>query len=255
MAGSTGSVETSEPPRGQAPRGSRGPRGSKGRQSLTRARILHAGLQVIDQEGLEALTMRKLAQDLGVDPMSLYRHFANKEALLAGLAEVLWAEVAAPDDSGWEAILRSLAHAVRSVAHAHPHAYILLCQGSTLPTAMLGLFHGVLKRLQQAGFARKRAAEALNAVLSYAMGYATMELAAQPLNLPTQLAQSTPPTQAPTSATDFERIAQVMRAIPRETPPHLAEVAYLMCVDCNLDAQFTFGLDLMLTGLRGKQPE
>lgn len=196
--------------------------------------------------------MRKLAQDLGVDPMSLYRHFENKEALLSGLADALWAEIAAPDDSGWEAILRSLAHSVRSVAHAHPHAYILLCQGSTLPTAMLCLFHGALERLQQAGFARKRAAEALNAVLSYAMGYATMELAAQPLNLPTQLTPSTPPTQTPTPATDFERIAQVMRAIPRDTPPQLAEVAYLMCVDCDLDAQFTFGLDLMLTGLANR---
>ena len=254
-----GSVEASEPPRGQAPRGSRGsrgsrgPRGSKGRQALTRERILHAGLRVIDQQGLEALTMRKLAQDLGVDPMSLYRHFENKEALLSGLADALWAEIAAPDDSGWEAILRSLAHSVRSVAHAHPHAYILLCQGSTLPTAMLCLFHGALERLQQAGFARKRAAEALNAVLSYAMGYATMELAAQPLNLPAQLTQSTPPTQpTQTPVTDFERIAQVMRAIPRETPPHLAEVAYLMCVDCDLDAQFTFGLDLMLTGLANR---
>ena len=198
---------------------------------------------MIDQQGLEALTMRKLAQDLGVDPMSLYRHFENKEALLSGLADALWAEIAAPDDSGWEAILRSLAHAVRSVAHAHPHAYILLCQGSTLPTTMLCLFHGALERLQQAGFARKRAAEALNAVLSYAMGYATMELAALPLNQPAQSTQ--PPT-------DFERVAQVMRAIPRETPPQLAEVAYLMCVDCDLDAQFTFGLDLLLTGLRAR---
>jgi TetR/AcrR family transcriptional regulator, tetracycline repressor protein len=238
------SIETSEPPRGQAPRG---PRGPKGRQALTRERILHAGLRVIDQEGLEALTVRRLAQDLGVDPMSLYRHFENKEALLTGLADALWAEVAVPDDPGWEAILRSLARSLRSVAHAHPQAYILLCQCPSLPTAVLCLFHGALVRLQQSGFERKRAAETLNAVLSYAMGYATMELAAQPLRAPT------PPTQTP--ATDFERIAQVMRAIPRDTPPQLAEVAYLMCVDCDLDAQFSFGLDLMLTGLRGKQPE
>jgi AcrR family transcriptional regulator len=204
-------------------------------------------LQVIDQEGLEALTMRKLAQVLGVDPMSLYRHFENKEALLIGLADALWAEVAAPDDPSWEAILRSLAHSVRGAAHAHPHAYILLCQCPALPTAMLRLFDGTLASLQQFGFERKRAAEALTAVFSYAMGYVTMELAAQPLNAPT------PPAQTP--ATDFERIAQVMRAIPRDTPPHLAQVAYLMCVDCDLDAQFTFGLDLMLTGLRGKQPK
>lgn len=246
----SGNTETSKPPYRQAPPG---PRGPKGRQLLTHERILHAGLRVIDQDGLEALTMRKLAQDLGVDPMSLYRHFENKEALLTGLADALWAEVTVPDDPNdlsWEAILQSLARSLRRVAHAHPHAYILLCQGSSLPIAMLGLFQGSLARLQQAGFERKRAAEALNAVLSYAMGYATMELAAQPLNAPTPSTSLTP-----IPATDFERIAQVMRAIPRETPPQLAEVAYLMCVDCDLDAQFTFGLDLMLTGLRGKQSE
>lgn len=241
-----GSIEASEPPRRQAPRG------LKGRQLLTRERILHAGLRVIDHDGLDALTMRKLAQNLGVDPMSLYRHFENKEALLTGLADALWAEVAVSDDTRWEAILRSLARSLRSVGHAHPHAYLLLCQGQSLPTSMLGLFQDALARLQQAGFERKRAAEALNAVLSYAMGYATMELAARPLSAPTQ---STLPTPTSTPVTDFERIAQVMRAIPRETPPQLAEVAYLMCVDCDLDAQFTFGLDLMLMGLRSKQSE
>lgn len=76
------------------------------------------------------------------------------------------------------------------------------------------------------------------------MGYAMMELAALPLNQPTQ------PTQTP--ATDFERIAQIMRVIPRDASPQLAEVAYLMCVDCDLDVQFAFGLDLLLTGLRAR---
>ncbi len=215
------------------------------RKPHTREEILRTGLQLVDQEGLAALTMRKLAQILGVDPMTIYRHVENKEALLSGLAEALWAEVEVPDDPGWEAILASLARSIRSLAHAHPHAYVLLCQCLPLPTAMLCLFDGALGRLQEAGFERKRAAEALNAVLSYAMGYAMMELAALPL---TQLPQ---PTQAP--ATDFERIAQVMRRLPRDVPPQLAEVAYLMCVDCDLDVQFTFGLDLLLTGLRARQ--
>ena len=202
--------------------------------------------------------MRKLAQVLGVDPMSLYRHFENKEALLSGLAEVLWAEAEVPDDPGWEAILRSLALSVRSVAHAHPHAYILLCQCPTLPTAMLCLFDGALARLQQAGFERPRAAEALNAVLSYAFGYAMMELAARPLTQSAESTAPTEPTQPTRPASDFERMAQVMRAIPRDAPAQLAEVAYLIA-DCDLDAQFTLGLDLMLAGLaahmaHGAQP-
>ncbi len=146
-----------------------------------------------------------------------------------------------PDEPGWEAILASLARSLRNLAHAHPHAYVLLCQCPTLPTGMLCLFNGALGRLQQAGFDRKRGAVVLNTVLSYAIGYAMMELAALPLTQPARPAQD--------SATEFERIARVMRAIPRDAPPQLAEVAYLMCVDCDLDAQFTFGLDLMLTSL------
>lgn len=215
-----------------------------GRKPLTREEILRTGLRLVDQEGLESLTMRKLAQILRVDPMTIYRHVENKEALLSGLAEALWAEVKVSDTPNWEAILASLARSLRNLAHAHPHAYILLCQPPTLPTAMLGLCDGALRRLQEAGFERKRAAEILNTVGAYAIGYALMELAALPLNAPTT------PTQP--KASDFERIAQVMRALPRETPPHLAEVAYLLCVDCDLGAQFAFGLDLLLTGLRAR---
>jgi AcrR family transcriptional regulator len=218
-----------------------------GRKPLTREEILHTGLRLVDQEGLETLTMRRLAQALHIDPMTIYRHVENKEALLSGLAEVLWAEVKVPEDeTNWEVLLRSLAHALRGLARAHPHASVLLLQSAPLPTAMLCLFAGALGRLQQAGFERKRAAETLNAVFSYAIGYAMMELAALPLNQPTQSNQT---------PTDFERIAQIMRVLPRDAPPHLAEVAYLMCVDCDLDAQFTFGLDLLLTGLRVRQPQ
>ncbi len=216
------------------------------RRPLTREEILRTGLRLVDQEGLEALTMRKLAQALHVDPMTIYRHVENKEALLSGLADVLWAEVKVPEDeTNWEVLLTSLAHALRGLARAHPHASVLLLQSAPLPTAMLCLFAGALERLQQAGFERKQAAETLNAVFSYAIGYAMMELAALPL---------TPPAQPNQTPTDFERIAQIMRVLPRDAPPHLAEVAYLMCVDCDLDAQFAFGLDLLLTGLRARQP-
>src|SRR5712692_3241040 len=77
------------------------------RRPLTRERILQTGLWMIDQQGLEAFTMRKLAQELGVDPMSIYRHFENKEALLDGVVDVLWSEVKLPESRvGWEALLR-----------------------------------------------------------------------------------------------------------------------------------------------------
>src|SRR3989442_10379073 len=101
------------------------------RRSLTRERILQVGLGMIDQQGLEAFTMRKLAQELGVDPMSIYRHFQNKDALLDGVADVLWGEVELPgSETGWGALLRSMATSLRILGHTHPHAYPLLlnCQ-------------------------------------------------------------------------------------------------------------------------------
>jgi AcrR family transcriptional regulator len=214
------------------------------RRPLTRERILQAGLRLIDQLGLESFTMRKLAQDLGVDPMSLYRHFENKDALLDGVADVLWGEVELPgSEIGWEALLRSMATSLRALAHAHPHAYRLLCNNQSLSLAMLRLSDVTLTYLQQAGFAQKRALEILCTVCSYAMGYAMVELSAL---------SPVPSEHGTEELTDIERLTQLMRRLPRETPAHLVEVACIL-TDCDMDAQFLFGLDLMLASLKSRQ--
>jgi len=232
----TESIETREVLRAQA---------EPARRPLTRERVLHAGLRLIDQLGLEAFTMRKLAQELSVDPMSLYRHFENKDALLDGVAEVLWGEVELPgSETGWEALLRSMATSLRALAHAHPHAYALLLTRQSLSLAMLRLVDATLEQLQRAGFERKRASEVVCTVCSYAMGYAMVELSVL------QPGQSE--YGASEGPTDIERLTQIMRRLPRETPARLVEVACVL-TDCDMDAQFTFGLDLMLTSLKSRQ--
>jgi AcrR family transcriptional regulator len=214
------------------------------RRPLTRERILQAGLRLIDELGLESFTMRKLAQELGVDPMTLYRHFENKEALLDGVADVLWSEVQLPESEvGWEALLRSFATSLRALAHAHPHAYALLCKNQSLSLALLRLCDVALEQLQQAGFAQKRAMEILCTVSSYAMGYAMVELSAL---APVPSERETP------ELSDIGRLTQLMRRLPRETPAHLVEVACVL-TNCDMDAQFLFGLDLMLTSLASRQ--
>ncbi len=229
------SIETRESPHTPAP---------AARRPLTRERILQAGLRLIDQQGLEAFTMRKLAQDLGVDPMSLYRHFENKDALLDGVAEVLWGEVELPGgDTGWEELLRAMAISLRTLAHAHPHAYALLLTRQSLSLAMLRLSDVTLTQLQRAGFAQKRASEVLCTLCSYAMGYAMVELSAL---------QPVPSEQGASGLTDIGRLTQIMRRLPRETPARLVEVACVL-TDCDMDAQFLFGLDLMLTSLKARQ--
>jgi AcrR family transcriptional regulator len=228
----TDGIETSEAQRVEA---------APARRSLTPVRILQASLQLIDQQGLKTFTMRKLAQELAVDPMSIYRHFENKDALLDGVAEVLWEEVERPGgDAGWEDLLRSIAISLRALARVHPYAYALLLSRQSLPLALLQLFDVSLEQLQRVGFERKHATEVLCTVCSYAIGYAMVEIS---VLLPDQSERGA------LGMTEIGRLTQVMRRLPRETPARLVEVACEL-MDCNADAQFAFGLDLMLTSLR-----
>ena len=102
------------------------------RPALTREQILTAAVAIIDAEGVEALTMRRLGQALDRDPMAIYRHAADKDALLDGVVEHVAAELITsrePDSNGdenWEAVLHRTAHTFRRVALAHPHVVPLL---------------------------------------------------------------------------------------------------------------------------------
>jgi AcrR family transcriptional regulator len=235
-------------PAGDNRRVQRGP-GEPGRRPLTRAAILQASLRLIDQQGLAAFTVRKLAQELGVDPMALYRHFANKDALLDGLSDTLWAEIELPHaEANWEATLRSVATSLWSLARTHPHAYPLLFNRQTFPLGMLRLFDGVIERLQRAGFEQKNAAAIACAVLSFAMGYALMELS-------TGLPEASPPAateHAVPAMAEIGLIAQIMQRLPRETPARMVEVAYALA-GLGAEGPFTLGLDLMLAGLASRQ--
>jgi AcrR family transcriptional regulator len=213
------------------------------RSPLSRDAVLRAGLRLIDEEGLDGLTMRKLAQVLGVDPMALYNHVADKGALLDGLVEVLWAEIdLGQDEVAWKDALRSMARAVRNLAHAHPRAYPLLLNRQVIPESALRVCDLTLQRLERDGFERARAAEALRAVWAYTAGHALIELS---VLLPDESGRSSDP------ATPLERLRQVLCRIPSSTPPRLAEVACLVC-DCDLDAQFSRGLELILGGLQAR---
>jgi AcrR family transcriptional regulator len=211
---------------------------SSRRTRLSRSRILAAALELVDLDGLEALTMRRLADQLKVDPMSLYNYVDGKDALLDGLAEALWAEVKPTDSAaGWKETLRSLATALRQLAHAHPHAYGLLFGRGFLPGPSLLSIDAALKVLEGAGLNREQAAEMIRTLMSYAVGYAMLELSAPPTSGESRL----------------EQIVSLTRALPQDTPVHLVEVARLMC-DCDMDYQFKLGLDLILTGLEARLP-
>ncbi len=206
------------------------------RGKLSRARILEAALELVDLDGLEALTMRRLADQLKVDPMSLYNHVDGKDALLDGIAEALWNGVQLPDgDADWRQALRGFATSLRGMAHAHPHAYPLLMARGIMTTPELQAIDGAMGALERAGLNREQAAEMIRTLFAYAVGYGMLELS----------------TPTPASADRTEQIVNLTRTLPRAAPFHLVEVARLIC-DCDMDYQFNLGLDLIISGLEAR---
>src|SRR5215211_7013840 len=143
------------------------------RQPLSRRRILEAAVRFADREGLEALSMRKLGSELGVEAMSLYNHVPNKGALFDGMVEVLLGELEVPpEDESWERRIREAYRAFRRLAHEHPNVFPLLV--TRPPDTMDGvwLVEEFLKTLGEAGFDPETALYAFRALSSYASGCA-----------------------------------------------------------------------------------
>lgn len=176
-----------------------GDRGRYGR--LNRERVLATALDVVDREGLGALSMRRLGAELGVEAMALYRYAAGKEDLLDGLVEALYLELEAmlAADSGeagppaanasrptpaWRAELHRIANVTYSVVLRHPHAAPLLATRmlavplARRPAAVLRDHERVLALLQQAGLEDAAAARAHRAYTAWLLGYVLVELRA-----------------------------------------------------------------------------
>ncbi len=201
-----------------------------GRQPLSRRRILEAAVAFVDRKGLDALSMRKLGGELGVEAMSLYNHVPNKGALLDGMVEVLLGELEVPPEGeGWEDRIRDAYRRFRRLAHDHPDIFSLLI--TRPPEAMYGVWlaEEFLRTLREAGFEPRMALHAFRALNSYTVGYAMAEIR------------------------DFALEPGGSRAgalqLSEEEFPHISELRqHLEGVD--RDAEFEFGLDLIFTGLR-----
>jgi AcrR family transcriptional regulator len=148
------------------------------RTPLSRDRILHAALALIDRDGLDALTMRGLGAELGVEGMALYRHVGSKERLLDGVVEVLLAELELPTApaGSWEEAWVALAHSYRRLALDHPGAFRLLALRPLGAAARFERARAPLRILRDAGFDERRAALAFRTLLSYADGHLLREL-------------------------------------------------------------------------------
>jgi AcrR family transcriptional regulator len=203
-----------------------------GRQPLSRRRVLEEAVRFVDREGLEALTMRKLGAELGVEAMSLYNHVPNKSALLDGMVEVLLGELEIPPENrGWEERIREGYRAFRRLAHKHPNVFPLLVNRPPETMDGVWLVEEFLKTLGEAGFGKETALHAFRSLSSYTFGYAMAEIRGFALE------------------PDGSRLGA--QRLPPEEFPRISELRpYLDTLDH--DAEFEFGLELLLSGLRNR---
>ncbi|MDQ3897030.1 MAG: TetR/AcrR family transcriptional regulator [Actinomycetota bacterium] len=200
------------------------------RLSLSAQLIFEAALRLVDKEGIDALTMRRLAGDLGVATMSLYSHVPNKDELLLGVVNLATSEIAMPEPGTppWEA-LRLITRDFRRVALLHPNLVPLIVRQP--PTGSEGLYvlEAALDALRRAGMEPADAARAYRVSSSWAIGFVSLECGGyfNPVDL---------------RAGDHVAPADV-NALPRivECAPYLAE--------WDADAEFEAGMDLIIGAL------
>ncbi|WP_034268181.1 TetR/AcrR family transcriptional regulator C-terminal domain-containing protein [Haloechinothrix halophila] len=206
------------------------------RAPLTKERVLRAAVDLADEAGVAALTMRKLAQRLGVEAMSLYHHVANKSDVLDGMVDVVFGEIELPDtDVDWQTAMRQRAAAVRAAVNRHPWAIGLMESRKTPGPATLRHHDAVLGYLRRAGFSVEMAAHAYSVLDSYIYGFAMQEQQL-PFNTPEEL----------------EAVADtIMQRVSADTHPHFIEMAieYALQPGYAYANEFEFGLDLIVGGI------
>lgn len=149
-------------------------RGPRRRAPLSRRRIVETALRLIDERGLDALSMRVLGAELGVEAMALYRHVADKGALLDGVVELLLEELGQDvrPEGDWRDVMGDFGRGFRALALAHPNAFPLVGRNPARSwTAAAQGVEGLLALLRSSGFAPADAAYAVRAVSRYAIGF------------------------------------------------------------------------------------
>ncbi|MFD6161736.1 TetR/AcrR family transcriptional regulator C-terminal domain-containing protein [Nocardia sp. NPDC060256] len=204
------------------------------RAPLNREKVLHTAVRFADEHGLAALSMRRLAQTLGVEAMSLYNHVTNKDDLLDGIADLVVAEMGVPEIGGdWKAAMRARATAAHKALLRHPWANGLIGTRLNVGPAMLRYIDATLGCLRAAGFSYQLADRAWNAMDSHIYGFTL-----QQVNFPLQ------PDEYASAAQQF------LPLIPADRFPYMNALSQLVIDGKHTGiADFTFGLNLILDGL------
>lgn len=145
---------------------------------LTPERISGAALRLIDQDGVEALSMRRLAGELGVNPKSMYHYYPNKEALLQAVYLSILGELELPDETAgdWETRLRILAHSFRRLTHRHPSFITHFFQPHELTARELDVFDALYALFRQAGLPGPLVLQTGRVLITFLTGFILAEL-------------------------------------------------------------------------------
>jgi TetR/AcrR family transcriptional regulator, tetracycline repressor protein len=208
------------------------------RTRLTRAAVVDRALALADASGLESLTIRKLATELGVTPMALYWHFRGKDELLEGLAERVWSEIDTSVDATlpWPDQLRALLTSLLSVLRAHPAAPQLLIHSEKTSEAALNATEVTLELLRSGGFSPQDASALARSVLWTGI----------------MLVMSEPGIELIDDAarTELQRKKQVVLAtLPPARYPRLVECAIPMTACNDPEMHYQFGVEMFMAGV------
>lgn len=196
-------------------------------EPLSRARILDAALAIVDEEGLAALSMRRVGEALGVEAMSLYNHVANKAALLDGVVERVLRELPPPRRSAtWQLALRERASAFRAVLRAHRHALPLFATRPAVTPASIAELEVVLEILRAAGFRPSAALTAMQCLLAFVIGHTLATTESGPAEERSVVAYEA-------LAAAFPRVREAARLLPSR----------------DVDKEFLSGLSALIDGL------
>jgi AcrR family transcriptional regulator len=208
------------------------------RPRLTRQRVVTEALAAIAQDGVQALTMRRLAGRLGVVPGALYHHVRNKQQLQDLVLDNVLAEVDVHLDSSldWTGQLKVLAHRLRQVLEAHPGVAGILKTRDPLGPHSLALAEAFLEPLQAAGFGDRQAGLAFFLLVDYTIGFAVNS---------TSTSVNEQRVRDPATRTQLH---QFFRSLPPDRFPALVTLGEHVWVD-NRNERFTAGLDVLIAGL------
>lgn len=212
------------------------PRNAHAATPLTRDTVLRVAVSLADASGIEALSMRALGRQLGVEAMSLYNHVANKDDLLDGMVDMVIAEIDLPAlEADWRDAMRARAYSARAAFTRHPWAPLLIDSRVSGGVGRLRYFDAVIGVLRRAGFTVELAARAFSLLDSYIYGFGR-----QSLHMTSGDGGGVPAAEG------------FLRALPAEDFPYLAEMAATYATSPGYDeaADFAFGLDLILDGLQ-----